>query len=120
MRDASRIVFASAGAKIFGVERYARTLGQVIDRKGIETLFRHDLVAVRARQREAVFRQLDTGADVVIGYDMLHVVPPQSAPDVVKRSPLADAAGWVEVDIRSARVVLERHARTHVRGTVGT
>ncbi|MGN6106193.1 MAG: FAD-dependent oxidoreductase [Kofleriaceae bacterium] len=98
VRDRSRIVFASAGAKIFGVERYARTLRKVIERKGIETLFRHDLIAVRPDRREAVFRHCDQGGEVVVKYELLHVVPPQSAPDVVKRSALADAAGWVEVD----------------------
>jgi sulfide:quinone oxidoreductase len=34
----------------------------------------------------------------VIPYALLHVVPPQSAPDVVKRSALGDAAGWAEAD----------------------
>lgn len=106
VRDRSRIVFASAGAKIFGVERYARTLRSVIERKGIETLFRHDLIAVRPEAREAVFRHCDLGAEVVIPYELLHVVPPQSAPDVVKRSALADAAGWVDVD---------KHTLQHVR-----
>jgi sulfide:quinone oxidoreductase len=28
---------------------------------------------------------------------MIHVVPPQVAPDFVRVSPLADAAGWVDV-----------------------
>lgn len=31
-------------------------------------------------------------------YDMIHVCPPQSAPDFVRVSALADAAGWVDVD----------------------
>jgi sulfide:quinone oxidoreductase len=98
VRDRSRIVFASAGAKIFGVEHYARTLRKVIERKGIETLFRHDLVAVRPAAREAVLRHCDQGNEVVVPYRLLHVVPPQSAPDVVKRSPLADPAGWALAD----------------------
>lgn len=98
VRDRARIVFASAGAKIFGVEHYARTLRKVIERKGIETLFRHDLIAVRPAAREAVFRHCDQGNEVVIPYRLLHVVPPQSAPDVVKRSPLADPAGWAQAD----------------------
>lgn len=29
---------------------------------------------------------------------MLHVTPPMSSPDVLKRSPVADSAGWVDVD----------------------
>jgi sulfide:quinone oxidoreductase len=31
-------------------------------------------------------------------FDMIHVVPPQTAPDFVRASPLADAAGWIDVD----------------------
>ena len=33
-----------------------------------------------------------------VEYDMVHVTPPQGPPDVVRSSPLADAAGWVNVD----------------------
>jgi sulfide:quinone oxidoreductase len=29
---------------------------------------------------------------------MIHVTPPQSAPDFIKQSPLANAAGWVDVN----------------------
>jgi len=39
-------------------------------------------------------------------YDMLHGTPPMSAPEVVKRSPLANDAGWVDVDKHTLR-----HAR---------
>jgi sulfide:quinone oxidoreductase len=92
------VLFASAGKSIFGVEYYARALRKVVVRKQIDTRFRHDLVAVRARSREAVFKQLDDDSEVIIPYGMLHVVPPQSAPDVIKQSVLADPAGWLEVD----------------------
>jgi sulfide:quinone oxidoreductase len=46
---------------------------------------------------------------VTIRYDLLHVVPPQSAPQFLKQSPLAvadDPKGWVEVD---------QHTMQHVR-----
>lgn len=92
------VIFASAGKAIFGVEHYARTLRGIVARKGIETRFRHDLVAVRPRSREAVFRHLDDGTEHVVPYAMLHVVPPQRGPAVVRASALADTAGWVEVD----------------------
>ena len=36
---------------------------------------------------------------------MLHVTPPQSAPDFITNSPLANAAGWVEVDKNSLQHV---------------
>ena len=31
-------------------------------------------------------------------FDMIHVTPPQSAPDFIRSSPLVDANGWVDVD----------------------
>jgi sulfide:quinone oxidoreductase len=36
-------------------------------------------------------------------FDMIHVVPPQTAPDFIRVSPLADAAGWVDVDQTTLR-----------------
>ncbi|MCS6913228.1 MAG: FAD/NAD(P)-binding oxidoreductase [Myxococcales bacterium] len=98
VRERSRVIYAAATAGIFGVPRYARTLEGILQRKGIETHFRHNLIEVRPASRQAVFQNLDTQEEVIIPYDLLHVVPPQSAPDVVKTSPLADAQGWVEVD----------------------
>jgi sulfide:quinone oxidoreductase len=98
VRDASRVIFASAGAAIFGVKKYATALSRVVERKGIETLFRHDLVEVRPSAKEAVFRHLDRGEEVVLPYEMIHVVPPMSAPDFLRQGPLANAAGWVEAD----------------------
>lgn len=108
VRDEARIIFASACPSIFGVPHYAKALEKVVARKGIETLFRHDLVEVRAASKEAVFRRMDTadGGEVVLPYALLHVVPPQSAPDVVKTSELAGAAGWVDV---------HEHTLQHVR-----
>lgn len=98
VRDKSTIIYASATPAIFGVKHYREALEPIVKRKGIETLFRHDLVGVRPKSKEAVFKNLDTGAEKVVSYELLHVVPPQSAPDVVKESALASKEGWVEVD----------------------
>lgn len=98
VREKTRLIFASAAPTIFHVPHYTPALEAVVRRKGIETLFQHDLVEIRPVRREAVFKCLDTGEEVVLPYDMIHVTPPQSAPDFLKRSPLANAAGWVEVD----------------------
>ena len=38
-----------------------------------------------------------------LDFDMIHVVPPQKAPDFIRVSPLADAAGWVDVDPATLR-----------------
>ena len=99
VRDKTKMVFASGMAGIFGVPKYKAALEKVLRRKEIsDTLFRHELVEVRADSKEALFKHLDTGEEKIIVFDMLHAVPPQSAPDVIKQSELADAAGWVEVD----------------------
>lgn len=101
VRGAIEVVFASAGGKIFGVQKYADTLDRLVRERDVVTRFHHDLVAVRPAQREAVFLRGEPGGEreeVVLRYDLLHVTPPMSAPDFIKRSPLADANGWVDVD----------------------
>jgi len=103
VRDRSRIVYAAATPGIFAVPEYARGLDAVVARKDIETRFRHVLTAVRPSSREAVFRDEAADAEVTLRYDLLHAVPPQRAPAVVRESPLADAAGWLEVDRETLR-----------------
>lgn len=95
------IHFFTPGTVIFGVEVFAKTLEEVVSRYGIHTHFGHELVEVRPEKQEAVIRQLSEdgeGEERVESFDMLHVVPPMSAPDFVAESSLADEAGWVEVD----------------------
>ena len=100
IRDRSTVTFASAGAAIFGIPKYRAALEKLVEARGVETVFNRDLVAVRPGSREAVFRDVGSGEETTMRYDLLHVTPPQSAPDFVKRSPLSDgtALGWVAVD----------------------
>ncbi|MFQ5989651.1 MAG: FAD-dependent oxidoreductase [Candidatus Methylomirabilales bacterium] len=98
VRDRTNVIYASAGKAIFGVKKYATSLNQVVARKGIETRYDHNLIEVRAEAKEAIFECLDTGEKLVLPFEMIHVTPPMSAPDFVKQSPLANAAGWVDVD----------------------
>ncbi len=98
VRERTRIVFVSAGPRIFGVDKYARTLERVIARKGIETRFRHEVVGVQPGSGQVVVRNLETDGEESLAYDLLHVAPPQRAPEVVERSPLAASNGWVDVD----------------------
>lgn len=106
LREQTRLVFASAGGAIFGVPRYAKTLSRLASERNIDEMYKQNLIAVRPQSREAVFRHVETQQESVLSYDLLHVTPPQSAPDFVKRSPLADGAGWVEVN---------KHTLQHVR-----
>ncbi len=103
IEEKSRVIFGSAGKVIFGVKPFAAVLEQVVKRYGIDTRFQHNLTEVRGEKNEAVFmrtREDGTLEEVVLPYDILHVCPPQSAPDFIKRSPLAwqdgGTKGWVK------------------------
>lgn len=101
IRDRVKMMFVSANPSIFSVKKYATTLTKVLERKRIETLFRHDLIELDGEAKVATFQNLDApeaANNVEISYDLLHVTPPMSAPDFIKRSKLADTAGWVDVD----------------------
>ncbi|TLS37274.1 NAD(P)/FAD-dependent oxidoreductase [Pseudalkalibacillus caeni] len=98
VRDKSEVIFASAAENIFAVKRYADTLDQVIERKQITTNYNRNLVEIIPDKKEAVFENLKTNEKETMKYDMIHVVPPMSAPDFISQSQLADAQGWVDVD----------------------
>jgi sulfide:quinone oxidoreductase len=106
VRENSRVIFAIANPNLFQVERYRVVLEQVAAERGIETLFLHDLVRIDSAAKEAVFRKLNTSEEVVLPYNLLHVTPPMGPPDFIRASPLADAAGWVDV---------HKHTLQHVR-----
>lgn len=104
--DNADLRFALAGEAIFSVKEFQRPLEQVAARYGIQVDYRTRLVAVDGSAREAVFETVDNDgktARVTHRFDLLHVTPPQSAPDFVKHSPLANDAGWVDVDHHSLR-----------------
>ena len=103
VRDRTQIVFASPQRAIFAVEKYRKTLEDVITRKKIDARFRQNLVELRPDAREAVLTNLDTHERSVVAYDMVHVTPPMSAPDVIKQSPLANEHGWCEADKQTLR-----------------
>lgn len=98
VRNKSKVVFASGGTIIFGVKKYAETLSKIVRDRDIDTQFYHNLIEIDGEKHEAVFEQLQTKERVTMHYDMIHVVPPMSAPDFIKTSPLADANGWMDVD----------------------
>ncbi len=103
LRDA-KIIYGSGTPSIYGIAEYASVLNRVIDRYGIEPRYSHELIEVRPERNEAIFQRKDdpAGERVTIPYDLLHVAPPQRAPEFVRKSALADPAkpaeGWAAVD----------------------
>lgn len=98
VRNHINVKFMSAGGGIFSVPKYAAALNKVVQRYGIDTNYGHNLVAIDADKKIATFEVLATGEKVEMEYGMIHVTPPQSSPDFIKNSPLANEAGWVDVD----------------------
>jgi sulfide:quinone oxidoreductase len=97
----TQVQFWSGGTRVFGVEKYENTLKKVIRRYGIETQFYVKLDEIDGENKKAKFIGLgEANKDQVywIDYDMIHVTPPQSAPDFVRNSSIANEAGWIDVE----------------------
>ena len=95
------VEFHTATPAIFGVPFFAKALTRVAARYGIEVDVSHNLIAVDGAARKATFEVVDgdgKGSRIVVDYDMLHVTPPQAPPAFIRTSPLANEAGWVDVD----------------------
>ncbi|KXJ87505.1 FAD/NAD(P)-binding domain-containing protein [Microdochium bolleyi] len=91
--------FATGAAAMFAVPKYSQALEALRRERGVEGLFQHNLVSVDAKAKVATFKDLaNDGKEVQREYGFLHVVPPQKSFSWVAKSPLADAAGWVDVD----------------------
>jgi sulfide:quinone oxidoreductase len=95
------VAFHNAGGVLFGVEAYVPALMDYVKKYNAGLHFNQNLVAIDGDAKKAWFRTTtDDGAskDIETGFDMIHVCPPQTAPDFIRVSPLADEAGWVDVD----------------------
>ncbi|WP_322779562.1 FAD/NAD(P)-binding oxidoreductase [Frankia sp. Cas4] len=107
--DDIRVVLVLPTPALFGVPEFADVLATVVARYGIEVRLNSELTEVDPESRRAVVIDHATGVTDDIGYDLMHLVPPQSAPDWIKKSPLADPtspAGYVSVD---------KHTMQHTR-----
>ena len=105
VRERCTVQFFNGKPALFTSPYYIPALEEVCESRGMEVKLEHDLQELRPDAREAVFRDLKAGVEVVVHYDMIHVTPPMSPPAFVRESPLANADGWVEVDRNSLRHV---------------
>ncbi len=97
LRDKIELDFCLAGPRIFGVEKYRNALEKVLERKNLHPSYEHNLIEIDGSNKRAIFDH--NGQRVEKEFEMIHVVPPMSAPDFIAKSPLADEAGWVDVDM---------------------
>ncbi|MCR9221588.1 MAG: bifunctional protein tyrosine phosphatase family protein/NAD(P)/FAD-dependent oxidoreductase [Alphaproteobacteria bacterium] len=100
------VAFYNAGGVLFGVKDYVPALMDYVEKYGADLMFNHNLTAIDGPARTAWFTKTDADGEtetVERRFDMIHVCPPQCAPDFIRVSPLADAAGWVDVDQNTLR-----------------
>ncbi|MCU0379632.1 MAG: NAD(P)/FAD-dependent oxidoreductase [Chitinophagaceae bacterium] len=124
VRPQTNVVFATPGSVIFGVKVFADELNRILEEKHVHFKTFYKPVSIDPVKKEITFQY--TKADSVIEasnldqaigektgeknmvtmpYDMLHLAPPQSAPDFIKQSPFAyqdgPNKGWLNVDIHT-------------------
>ncbi len=100
------IAFYNAGPVLFGVKEYVPALMEYVDLYGATLNFGHRLTRIDGEARTAWFETKNedgTSAEVSTSFDMIHVCPPQQAPDFIRQSVLADDTGWVDVDQNTLR-----------------
>ncbi|KAJ1734974.1 hypothetical protein LPJ61_000793 [Coemansia biformis] len=105
IRDRVSVSYYTALGKIFAIDKYASAMSAVAQSRDIGVNLFHDLVEVDGPAKKATFQILGSGPrageSVTVPYEFLHVTPPMKPFDFIKRSPIANAAGFVEVDQRT-------------------
>lgn len=91
------IEFCTSTPGLFGVADYVPALMEYVEKYRAKLNFQHTLIAVDGANKTATFRDSE-GNEVVKQFDLLHVCPPQRAPEFIAASPLADESGWLQVD----------------------
>lgn len=110
--DKCQVHYLSGAGIIFGVKEYAATLNEVVQKGHIQTHFGVNVVEVDAANHQVFYIEKNAAGveeKKSMTFDILHGVPPQSAPDFIKQSLLADAAnplGYVEIN---------KHTMQHTR-----
>lgn len=114
-RDGKSFNYYSNSTNLMTPKVYGDRLAELFDERNVQSHFKHRLIAVDTAQQIATFELLPeatlspTPADanyekVEVHFDFLHIVPPMSAPDFVKNSPLAitegnlSDGGWVDAN----------------------
>jgi sulfide:quinone oxidoreductase len=116
-----RVVLVLPTPAMFGVKVFADELERVVAKYGIEVHKQSELVELDPDSRIATIADNANQSKDAITYDLLHVVPPQSAPDWLKATPLAvpdSPTGYVDVDKNTMQHV--RYPNVFALGDAGS
>ncbi len=96
-----QIEYWSGAGRLFGVDKYEKTLLRVVKKGNIKLNFMERLEEIDGPNKRAKFVGFgndNKDRETWVNFDMIHISPPQSAPDFVRNSVLAHSSGWVDVD----------------------
>ena len=117
----AKFYFTKAGKGLFGIKEYAKTLTDEVQPMygNIENKWKHNLVKIDGPNKIATYEvttyvkgeydedleeyeMIEKKERVDMKYDFIHIVPPMSAANEFKNSPLAwqkgSGKGWMELD----------------------
>jgi sulfide:quinone oxidoreductase len=124
VRNETNVIFATPGSVIFGVKEFANTLNKIIydrdiilktfysptriDSKNNKIYFHYSKPGENAcivTEDNKIQEEIHGESEIAVPYDILHIAPPQKAPDFVCKSKLAHQEGpnkgWLNVDINT-------------------
>ncbi|WP_209329302.1 NAD(P)/FAD-dependent oxidoreductase [Lunatimonas salinarum] len=124
LREKTNVVFATPGTVIFGVKDFANTLNRIIQERDIifkpyytptkidpskkVIHFAFNKAGINScvgTEDSRIHEEVIGDTEIIIPYDMLHLAPPQKAPDFISNSKIAHQSGpskgWVNVDIHT-------------------
>ncbi|WUW42785.1 NAD(P)/FAD-dependent oxidoreductase [Micromonospora rifamycinica] len=106
LADRMKLIMVLSTAAMFSQPDWGRVLKRVAADYGIEVRHNTQLVEVDGPNRRAVLLDTATGAKEETSFEVLHTAPPQSAPDWIRDSPLADPDspyGYLKADQHTLR-----------------
>ena len=100
------VLYMSNNDSLFGVPIVSEKVRMLFGDRGITPEYSHVLRGLDAGAKTATFDTPE--GTVTMGYDYIHVIPPQRAPEVIRQSGLSWAdkwtdQGWVECDMATLR-----------------
>jgi sulfide:quinone oxidoreductase len=104
--DVIRVILVLPTPGMFAVKVFADELERVVAHYGIEVRKNSEVTTVNPDTRTVTITDNSSDTTQEVGYDLLHVVPRQSAPDWIKASPIADPdnpGGYVQIDKNTMR-----------------
>jgi len=115
VRENATLTFYPDSGKLFGVKEYADAIEKQFIARDMRWKYNHNLLEVDIAKKTAIFDKhwQEKGAydndleeyemvtkhlNVEVPFDLLHVTPPQKAPDEIGKSAIGSSKGWVPVN----------------------